>query len=125
MAFGETQPTPLAGVGPVSLAAAGNVTTGFVQVPVGTVKFRVIVNLGVVGATPTHSLSAQQATSGAGAGSKNVAGITGTATVAGQYPFDFDVVQVLDCNGSFNFVSFTLTNNSGGPSLVAMTVDWR
>jgi hypothetical protein len=107
---------------PASAAAAGTITTGgtYLQVPAGATKLKATLFCGTVGSTPTAALSALQATSGAGAGSKACAGITATfATVANTVvQADFDLTQVLDINGGFNFIQLTITNNAGSASII-------
>lgn len=107
---------------PASTAAAGTITSGgtYLQVPAGATKLKVSLFCGTVGSTPTAALSAAQATAAAGTGTKNVAGITGTfATVAGTVvQLDFDLRQVLDINGGFSFLQFTITNNAGSASII-------
>lgn len=108
---------------PASVAAAGTITTGgtYLAVPQGARKLKCTLMAGAVGSAPTGALSALQATSSGGAGSKNVAGITGTfAAVANStVQLDFDLSQVLDINGGFNFLQLTITNGAGSASLLA------
>jgi hypothetical protein len=105
-----------------SVAASGTINSGgtYLQVPPGATKLKVTCLVGTVGSTPTHALSANQATSTAGAGSKACAGITGTfGTVAGTTAqFDFDLPDVMDIANGFNCLQLVITNNSGSASLM-------
>lgn len=107
---------------PASVAASGTITTGgtYLQVPAGATKLKCTLIAGTVGSAPTASLSALQATAGAGTGSKACAGITATfGTVAGTVvQADFDLTQVLDINGGFNFIQLTITNGAGSASIL-------
>ena len=107
---------------PASVAAAGVITSGatYLAVPPGATKLKVTLSAGAVGTTPTHALSALQATSAAGAGSKNAPLIVGTfGTVLGTVvQIDFDLPGVMDIQNGFAFLQFTITNNSATASVI-------
>lgn len=102
----------IAGFLPPASVAAGTVTTGWVDMRT-FLSLLALINVGVFGANATVDAKVQQATDGAGAGAKDVAGSTITQLLAAggnnrQVAIDIRP-EDLDKNNGFKFVRLSLT----------------
>lgn len=114
---------PVAGqAGPISVAAAGNAATSWVQVPAGS-KWAIAELLNGVLGGGSEQVDLEQATSSGGAGAKAL--VTNAVTnavnnTASQVEANLD--QVLDVAGGFNYVRAKVTNTGGTGALVSIAL---
>lgn len=106
-------------INPQSIAAAGNATSAWTQVPVNSKWLYVVLNAGALGGG-SEQIDVLQATSSGGANSKALSTglISAVTTNNGTTTAVLDLEKNMDINNGFNFVQIKVTNTGGTGALV-------
>jgi hypothetical protein len=111
-------------VPPQSLTGAAANTGGtYLQVPVGAKWIHLRLSCGA--GAGSVAITANQATSSAGANSKAMAlspAITGVLSASGVTTYDFSIDSLIDVNGGFSFLQFVATTT--GTLIVGLDVSF-